>query len=374
MEFLDYVDAMGEILSSAHWTDFLFLVIIYFILISILRASFKKNKRKVWYNYLWLVACPPVGIHLVWKNRKIKKVMKKRITYTTLTIICAIVASIGIYFGWVPEPEYAEVVTVSGSGLEKRLNDLELSVHYIDVGQGDATLIVYDDFHILIDGANNGQEDKLLNYLERVGVDDIEILVATHPDADHIGGLPEVLETYRVDLILDSGEGHTSKTYKSYYEQVQLQVEAGATHLADDDLVFYLSDDVRFEIIETGDDNKDRNNNSVVAKLSYHDIDFLFTGDMESGVEKQILNRNLEAEILKVGHHGSKSGTSVEFLDVVQPEIAIISAGLNNTYGHPNSETMNRLQSVVETSYITFERGNIVVKTDGFTYGVACDK
>ncbi|MGL4374263.1 MAG: ComEC/Rec2 family competence protein, partial [Turicibacter sp.] len=266
------------------------------------------------------------------------------------------------------------VVTVSGSGLEKRLNDLELSVHYIDVGQGDATLIVYDDFHILIDGANNGQEDKLLNYLERVGVDDIEILVATHPDADHIGGLPEVLETYRVDLILDSGEGHTSKTYKSYYEQVQLQVEAGATHLADDDLVFYLSDDVRFEIIETGDDNKDRNNNSVVAKLSYHDIDFLFTGDMESGVEKQILNRNLEAEILKVGHHGSKSGTSVEFLDVVQPEIAIISAGLNNTYGHPNSETMNRLQSVVETSYITFERGNIVVKTDGFTYGVACDK
>ncbi|HAX72126.1 MAG TPA: MBL fold metallo-hydrolase [Firmicutes bacterium] len=378
MDFLDYVDAVIEVLNDAHWTDYVFVVLLYLIAITALSKSWKKNKRKIWYNYMWLVAFPPVGLQLIHQNRKIKKKLKKQITTATYTIMSVFVLAIGIYLGWLPKPEYSTLVdsqtVIENQGLSKRENGLELRVHYLDIGQGDATLIEYGDYHVLIDGGNNGKEPELLAYMEQIGVDDIEILIATHPDADHIGGLKEVLEAYDVALIIDSGEAHSSKTYRDYYEQVQIQVSQGGTYLEDDDMIFYLADNVVFEIIETGDENGDRNNNSVVTRLTYDDVDFIFTGDMESGVEQTILNRNLEASILKVGHHGSRTSSSQEFLDAVKPEVAIISAGLNNTYGHPHQEALNRLNDVDAKTYTTFERGHIVVKTFGQTYEVICNR
>ena len=210
----------------------------------------------------------------------------------------------------------------------------------------------------------------MLNYLKKVGVDDIEILVATHPDSDHIGGLAEVMAEYRVHLIIDSGESHSSQTYKAYFEAVKQQQEQGAIYLEDADMIFELSDQITFEVIETGDDNGDRNNNSVLTKLSYQEIDFLFTGDMESKTEEKILYRDLEAEILKAGHHGSQTSSSIDFLQEVQPEVVVISAGLNNSYGHPHRALLERVNRYTDEVYVTYEKGNIVVTTDGLTYQV----
>ena len=368
--FLEEIDLILELLSQAHWTDFLMIGVIYAIVLAGLMSQWKQKRRQPFYNYAWLVIFPPVGIYLIQHNRKIKKKDKKRMTYAVMTVWFILISSVLMYMGWVPKPEYQPTIYDSDIALQRRPVGQELEVHFIDIGQGVATLIVYDDFHILIDGGKKGSEKILLDYLQQVGVDDLEIVVATHPDADHIGGLPEVLEKYRAHLIIDSGETHTSQTYKAYLKQVQAQQAAGAQYLEDDDLMFYLADDLIFEIIETGDDNGDRNNNSVVAKLSYGEIDFLFTGDMESSTEQKILARDLEAEILKAGHHGSKNSSSVAFLDEVHPEIVVISAGKNNSYGHPHRVLLDRLQCYTDEIYITYEMGNIIIKTDGVAYEI----
>ncbi len=369
-QFLQEIDQVIELIEQAHWTDYLVIFIAYVILFLGLLGSMQKNRRQVWYNCLWLFVCPPLGIYLVKHNRKIKKKRKQELIRYSLTGWAIVLSSVFIYLGWMPKPNYESVEAYQENQLFKRPNDLNLEVHFIDIGQGDATLIVYDDLHILIDGGNNGSETKLLDYLQKVGVDDLEILVATHPDADHIGGLAEVMANYRVNLIIDSGEAHSSQTYKAYNEAVKAQQEQGAIYLEDDDLTFELSNQITFEIIETGDDNGDRNNNSVVAKLSYNEIDFLFTGDMESKTEEKILARDLEAEILKSGHHGSKTSSSMEFLNKVQPEVVIISAGLNNSYGHPHRALLDRIQRYTAEVYVTYQKGNIVVTTNGSDYNV----
>lgn len=370
-QFLEEIDLILELLSQAHWTDFLMIGLGYAIILAGLMSQWKQKRCPPFYNYVWLVIFPPVGIYLIQRNRKIKRKDKKRITYAVMTGWFILISSVFIYVGWVPKPEYQPTIYDSDIALQKRPAGQKLEVHFIDIGQGDATLIVYDDFHILIDGGNNGSETILLDYLQQVGVDDLEMVIATHPDADHIGGLPEVLEKYRVHLIIDSGEPHTSQTYKAYLKQVQAQQAAGAQYLEDDDLMFYLADDITLEIIETGDDNGDRNNNSVVAKLSYGDIDFLFTGDMESSTEQKILARDLEAEILKAGHHGSKTSSSLAFLQEVQPEVVVISAGKNNSYGHPHQTLLDRLYRYTDEIYVTYEMGTIIVSTDGEGYEIS---
>lgn len=369
-QFLVEIDYLIELIEQAHWTDYVVFLLAYLILLLGLLGSVKKNRRYVWYNCLWVVVCPPIGIYLIKHNKKIKKKKRQALIRYSLTGWTIVLSAVLIYLGWIPRPEYHSVDAYESDQFATRPSGLNLEVHFIDIGQGDATLIVYDDFHILIDGGNNGTEEKLLDYLDKQQVDDIEILVATHPDADHIGGLAEVIDHYDVHLIIDSGESHSSQTYKNYYEAVQRQQARGAIYLEDADFIFPLSEQITFEIIETGDDNGDRNNNSVVAKLSYSEIDFLFTGDMESKTEQKILDRQLEAEILKAGHHGSKTSSSNEFLDVVKPETVIISAGLNNSYGHPHRPLIDRLKHYTDDIYVTYEKGHIVVTTDGTDYSL----
>lgn len=369
-QFLVEIDYLIELIEQAHWTDYVVFLLAYLILLLGLLGSVKKNRRYVWYNCLWVVVCPPIGIYLIKHNKKIKKKKRQALIRYSLTGWTIVLSAVLIYLGWIPRPEYHSVDAYESDQFATRPSGLNLEVHFIDIGQGDATLIVYDDFHILIDGGNNGTEEKLLDYLDKQQVDDIEILVATHPDADHIGGLAEVIDHYDVHLIIDSGESHSSQTYKNYYEAVKRQQARGAIYLEDADFIFLLSEQITFEIIETGDDNGDRNNNSVVAKLSYSEIDFLFTGDMESKTEQKILDRQLEAEILKAGHHGSKTSSSNEFLDVVKPETVIISAGLNNSYGHPHRPLIDRLKHYTDDIYVTYEKGHIVITTDGTDYSL----
>lgn len=206
----------------------------------------------------------------------------------------------------------------------------ELQVHFIDVGQADSIFINFGDYDILIDGGNNGDGQLVVDYLKELDTDDIEIMVATHNHEDHVGGLDDVIYAFEVEKIIDSGYSSKSKTYSDYINAIK---EEDVEFMDDDDLIFKLAENVMFEIIETGDSFKnDTNNYSIVSLLRFGEIEFLFTGDMEEEAKLNALDKFQDVEVLKVGHHGSYSSSSEEFLDIIKPEFAVISCGVDNRY------------------------------------------
>lgn len=239
----------------------------------------------------------------------------------------------------------------------------ELKVIFLDVGQGDAILIEQGSKQILIDGGPSGQVllNKLGKYIpfwDR----EIEMIIATHPDQDHIAGLVDAMKNYKVDLIMDTSAQSDSQIFKKYQEIIQtkniesLKGEAG--------MKIKLSDNQEMEILNPKDSDlwnkSDTNASSIVARLSSSKTSFLLTGDLPS---EQEININAEkTDILKVAHHGSKYSTSQEFLDKISPVEAIISVGKNNRYGHPAPEVLERLQSKNIKIWRTDEAGDVAYK------------
>lgn len=238
-----------------------------------------------------------------------------------------------------------------------------LTVHFIDVGQGDAILIDSQDFEVLIDGGNNKDGKAIVAYLKDYIDGNLDLVIATHPDADHIGGLDDVIEAYDVSKIMDSGATRDTKTYEDYWQAAQN--EPNCKVLFDNDMVLDLGHGANLKIIETGDHYKDVNDNSVVAQLNYGEVSVLFTGDMEQEAEAASLSKFGKVNVLKAGHHGSKTSSSQRFLDILKPEYVVISAGKENSYGHPHKAVLERYLNSGATVYGTFRSGTIVMKTDG---------
>lgn len=249
--------------------------------------------------------------------------------------------------------------------------DQQVVVHYIDIGQGDSTLIEYKDFDMLIDGGDNNKTDKLFNYLKKQEIDDFEYVVATHMDADHIGGLDDVINTYQVENIIDSGTSKSTKTYKRYQ---QAYLSKKIKPIEDYDFTIEIDEYFSVKIIETVDNSKDENENSVIVQVTYGNVDYLFTADMEKEVEKEVLSKFTDIEVLKVGHHGSKTSSSDAFLDRVKPEYGVISCGLDNRYGHPHKEILQEYKSRGIPLYRTDLNGTIVVASDGNKISVNKEK
>ncbi len=256
------------------------------------------------------------------------------------------------------------MVPVTAPGPEISSDD-QIKVHFIDVGQADSIYIQLPDHNdILIDAGDEEDGPVAADYLRQQGIDeDIELLIATHPHRDHIGGIPDVMAAFHVDEVLDSGLEADSAQYEAYSESINAE---GCTWVHDDHQTFNFGD-VQLQIL-TGKEAWDGvNNYSVVARLDCGQVEFLFPGDAEQAVE-EMLGRDISAEVLKVGHHGSCSSTSFGFLDRVKPEIAVISAGAGNSYGHPHQETLSRLQTLGIKAYRTDWDGSIVITTDGERY------
>ena len=261
----------------------------------------------------------------------------------------------------------AAVLTLAWSGAQP---DGKLHLHFFDVGQGDATLIVTPSGRqILIDGGYfpsvmNAHIGRNLPFYDST----IDIVIATHPDADHVTGLPNIFDRYEVgQFIYDGNLEGTSSLYDATLERLELHnVERKVAVLGE---VIEVGDGVRLEIVHPDGDLDDeiRNNNSVSIRLVYGEFSALLTGDAEKEAEREMLQSGLPLQSLvyKVGHHGSRTSSTQPFLDAVQPQIAVISAGEENKFGHPHQEVVERLQAMGIAILDTRELGTIEVVTDG---------
>ena len=254
---------------------------------------------------------------------------------------------------------------------EKAKATAPLSVTFIDVGQGDSCwLHLPNGDDVLVDGGRPRAGPTVVAYLEEHSIADIDLMVATHGDADHIGGLIDVLASMPVaEAWLDS-QTCTTLTCQEFYQAL---VDNGVVTATKRMGEFHTWGEVTALILNPSEPlYADKNENSVVLRVSYGSVDFLLTGDVETGAENRMLNSGnpLGAEILKVAHHGSSSSSSPAFLSAVSPEVAVISVGPNQ-YGHPTEQTLSRLQEVGATIYRTDEHGTIVITIDGSTYSVS---
>lgn len=251
----------------------------------------------------------------------------------------------------------------------------QIYVHFIDVGQGDAALVQTKDGNLLIDAGTADSIDKLTAYIDALGIDSIVYAIFTHPHADHIGGAAALLEKYDFDCVILPDAVSTSRTFERMMEAIEretcevIEGKAGVT--------FSLGETQVELLAPVFLDADDLNNASIVAKVSYGTVEFLFTGDAEKSSEADILDKSahrLDSDILKVGHHGSSTSSSKDFLTAVTPEVAIISAGVYNEYGHPHAEVLTSLASLGTTVYRTDKCGDIVVQTDGNVYSIHTKK
>jgi competence protein ComEC len=255
-------------------------------------------------------------------------------------------------------------------------NHGKLRVYFLDVGQGDSELILFGNTTILIDAGDTDQGDRVVADLQRLGVTRIDLLVATHAHADHIGGMREVLDAFPVGRVLDAGVPSSSSLYEQFLTEID---DRNIPYtVAEQGQAIDLDPSLKIVVLSPKKErlNDDANQNSVVLRVSYGTTDFLFTGDMGGETEDALAKSGyaLDAEILKVGHHGSSSSTSKAFLARVRPETAIIEVGRDNPYGHPHEAALERLKAAGATVYQTDTSGTVLVQSNGESYSVSTEK
>lgn len=247
-----------------------------------------------------------------------------------------------------------------------------LTLHMIDVGQGDALLIETDGKYALVDAGPGAHEKDLISYLDGLGVKDIEFAVFTHPHEDHIGGADNVLKKYNVNrVLLPDAETSTAAFEKMLKEIDRKNIDTDTPQPGDN---FTLGEAVFTVLSPMGDSYEGLNEYSIVLRLDFGRISMLLTGDAETVNEKEILSSRysslLKCDLLKVGHHGSVSSTSDAFLRKVSPDIAFISCGVDNDYGHPHDETIQKLADAGCKIYRTDYSGTVLAVSDGKTIRV----
>lgn len=243
----------------------------------------------------------------------------------------------------------------------------EMKVHFIDVGQGDCTLIqLQDGRNILIDGGNKADFATITEYLQKEKVKSIDYLIATHPHEDHIGSLPSIIKAYNIGEIYMPKASSNTKLFEDLLLSIKekgykINEAAGGVKIIDEE-------DLNLSVLApNSSDYDDLNNYSVVAKLTYKNTSFLFTGDAEDISEREMLKRfdDIKIDVIKIGHHGGRTSSTKEFLQKAAPKYAVISVGKDNDYGHPHAETLERLNSQNLQVFRTDLLGSIVIKTDG---------
>lgn len=252
-----------------------------------------------------------------------------------------------------------------------------VSVHVIDVGQGESILVQTPSGNVLIDAGENDQGAVVMDYLKSQGVSSIDYFVGTHPHSDHIGGMDTVIEQMDVKNVVMSDIPEsimpTTKSFRDVLLAIQNKgleitvVEPGDT---------FEAGDTRFEVLAPLKDYDELNDISVVLKMTYGNTSFLFPGDAEKDSEKDMVDAgaDLSADVLVVGHHGSSTSSTKSFLNAVSPAYAAISCGKDNSYNHPNEKTLEKLEERNVKIYRTDEDGTVVFVSDGENISVHTEK
>ncbi|MDQ0429790.1 beta-lactamase superfamily II metal-dependent hydrolase [Planomicrobium stackebrandtii] len=243
-----------------------------------------------------------------------------------------------------------------------------LTVHYIDVGQGDSTLLEFEGFTMLID-TGNWNSTEAVDYLKQQGIQDIDIVVGTHPDADHIGQLAQVVGEFEVAEVWMSGNTSSSNTFLNALQAIEA---SGSDYVEPRSGDRFDVGSMQIEVLYPDDITGAANEESISLRMTYGDVRFVFTGDAGVKEEQEMIDSgmDLDAEILHLGHHGSNTSTSTAFLKAVAPEVAIYSAGADNSYGHPHAEVIAAAENEGAEVFGTDVNGTILVETDGESYSV----
>lgn len=233
------------------------------------------------------------------------------------------------------------------------------------------------DKAIMIDAGETDSYKTIASYLTINNVKKLDYLILTHAHADHIGSADDIINNYEVDnVIMTRLTEENTPTSDVYSNLLNALANSKAKVYAAKAGDTYKLDDISFDILGPVKDYKELNNTSVVVKVTYGNTKFLFQGDAEAKAEKDILaaGYDVSADVIKLGHHGSRTSTDLDYLRAVNPQAAVISCGLNNSYKHPNPETIAKLESMSIPYYRTDVRGNIVIECDGNNFSFNCER
>lgn len=295
---------------------------------------------------------------------------KKRKTSNILSYVIIFIVIVGSYLLLNGPINRQEGLPVENPVENSTSNDL--IVEFIDVGQADSILILTpNEKTVLIDAGEPEDYEKIKETIDNYGIDKLDVVIATHPHSDHIGSMQKIIENYDIGRVYMPDKIHTSKTF----ENLLLAIEKKGLEIdiAEAGGKIDLDNAIDLKFVSPNGSFEDINNNSAVLKLAYKDTSFLFTGDMETMAEK-LIDDNIDVDVLKVGHHGSNTSSSKEFLNRVTPTIAVISVGKDNKYNHPSQDIVDRLNGIGAQVYRTDEKGNITITSDGFKMEIKTER
>lgn len=296
--------------------------------------------------------------------RKAKKFAKKHPVATVL-FIAAVVLVVILSGAGESEPhgqtEISPAATPTPVTVEPRDG---FYVHFIDVGQGDCELVECDGEYMLIDAGWPESGESVVRYLKSYGITRLEYVVCSHGDADHCGGLDAVLESFEVGGVFVSPYSENKEAYAIFLEAAE---RAGLEPACPDMSVSYPLGSASVKFLGPTADSGNNNENSLVLRVDYKNTGFLFAGDIEYLGEQALFDSGaeLKCDVLKVAHHGSYTSTGYRFLYEAMPQLAVISCGENNSYGHPHDEVLSRLRDADVTVFRTDKDGTVVISSDG---------
>ena len=285
-------------------------------------------------------------------SKKLNKILNKLIVFLIIAII-----------GLLGKEKILDKTENTKETKNNTIVDSTLEIYFFDVGQADSILIKENDYTMLIDGGNQSDGENLVKYLqEELDINDIDILVGTHPHEDHIGGLPDVISSLEIDKIYLPNATTTTKIFEKLLDTIAEKNYKITVPKVDEEINL---NNMNFKVLYTGTDERELNNTSIVLKLEYGKTAYLLTGDATDKTEEKILDKDIEADVLKVGHHGSSYSSTEAFLNKVNPQYAIIQVGKDNKYNHPTKTTLDKLKEKNIKIYRTDEDSTIKLTSDG---------